>query len=92
MSNRIRAYVRSFTLYLRVKSLNLRVRSLDLRVKSLTQQLEEHHLRVKTLTQQFEELQQLRDRVRRAEVICAWQYRRRRKGYGSSPRSGGRVH
>ena len=36
-------------------------------------------LRVETLTQQFEELQQLRDRVRRAEAktICVARYRQR---------------
>ena len=54
------------------------------------------YLRVKTLTQQFEELQQLRDRVRRAEgkAVRAWRYqgRKQEKGYGSPLRGGGRMH
>jgi hypothetical protein len=68
--------------------------ALYIRVNSLTQQLEEHHLHVKTLTEQFEELLQLQHRVRSAEakVINVSRYRKQRKGYGSSPRSGGRVH
>jgi hypothetical protein len=53
------------------------------------------YLRLKKLTQQFEELQQLRDRVRRAEAkaIRAWRYqgRRQEKCDGSSRHRGGPV-
>ena len=51
--------------------------------------------RVKTLIQQFEELQQLRERVRRAEAkaVRAWRNQGRKQEKGSSsPPSGGRVH
>jgi hypothetical protein len=53
-------------------------------------------LSVKTLTQQFEELQQLRERVRRAEARAVraqrYQARRQEKSYDYSLRSGERVH
>jgi hypothetical protein len=40
---------------------------------------------IDALTQQFEELQQLRDRVRRAEAIAIWAWRNRRSsGRGRS--------
>ena len=51
---------------------------------------------IDALTQQFEELQQLRDRVRRAEAKAVrarrYQGRRQEKGYDYSVRSGDRIH